>query len=113
VLVQDEIDLRRGARVTWNFHTPAKVRLDGSSALLQQNGRTLHAHILSPSGARFAVEPGDPDAHQDPQDVRNLVIKLPRDNGAQRIAVLLSPGDDAAPRVRLQPLSEWIKLARE
>jgi hypothetical protein len=113
VLVQDEIDLRRGARITWNFHTPAKVRLDGSSALLQQNGRTLHAHILSPSGARFAVEPGDPNAHKDPQDVRNLIIRLPRDNGAQRIAVLLSPGDEEPPRVRLQPLSEWIKLARE
>jgi hypothetical protein len=112
VLVQDDLNLPRARRVTWNFHTPAHVRLDGPRAVLEQNGRTLHARILAPAGARFDVLPGDPGAKYEPQDVRNLVIDLPHVEGKERIAVLLSPGDAEPPQVKLRDLAEWIESAR-
>lgn len=114
VLVQDEIQTEQPVRITWNFHTPAKIQLEGTSAVLSQGEAKLHARILSPEGARFEVVSANPPKPQAQQpEVSNLVIRLIGRVGTTRIIVLLSPGggeSEAAPPVEM--LEKWIEKGR-
>ncbi len=55
VLVQDEITLLKihPISVEWNFHTAAKVEVDGNKATLTLNGSKISAVLLSPANAKF------------------------------------------------------------
>ncbi len=115
VLVQDELEgVQEGAEVRWAMATEAEVKIDGRRAALTQGGKTLHAEILSPAGARFelaSTDPGDDRQHQN-KGARMLVAHV-ESRGRKtpmRIAVLLTPvgrgwGRMAAPA--LTPLSAW------
>ena len=111
VLVQDEFVLEKPVDVAWGMTTAAKITLDGSRALLTQDGKELHARILSPADAVFTKE----SAEQKPPQVTNkgirrLMIRLPDQKGRVTIAVLLSPvwPDAKMPRTpELTPLSKW------
>lgn len=119
VLVQDELEADKPADVWWFLHTPATVTTsdDGRLATLRQGGAALRARLLVPAEARFTVQPAEPlpcSAHPERQarndHVRKLTIHLPA-TAALRLAVLLTPQDDAASDVRatprITPLSEW------
>ena len=92
VLIQDEFDLRNVTGIAWGMTTDASIDLQGDVAVLTLKGRELKARILSPAGAVFSME----SAEQEPPQKRNagvrrLVVRLPRSQGAIRVAVLLSP----------------------
>ena len=107
VLIQDEIDIKRPADLVWAMHTSAGVALAGTSAVLTQDGKTMHARILSPQGAQFETASADPGAPQKRNEgVTKLVIRLPQAAGAVRVAVLLTPDADAA-APSLAPLKDW------
>ncbi len=53
--------LKPGATVRWTMATRAEVSLDGATATLTRDGRTLVARITGPSGAAFTVRPAAPD----------------------------------------------------
>lgn len=111
VLVQDEAEVgEKPVELFWNFHTPAKVELDGASATLTLGGETMRVTILSPEGARFELLNANPPPPQRQQPVvKNLAINLSGASGAVRIAVLFSPaGSEDRGATPLQPLSEWI-----
>jgi len=112
LLVQDEVKFAEPVRLVWNFHTPAKITLAGSSALLEQDGQHIAVHILSPKGAGFGVISSDPPPPQAQQpDVHNLIILLNRTKRSVRIAVLLSPVDDKS-RPVIEPLAKWISQGK-
>jgi hypothetical protein len=90
--------------------TDAKITLDGGTATLEQNGKTLIARILSPKGAKFSMRTAE---QQPPQKsnkgVTRLVVELPGSEGEVTIAVLFSPqweGKETA-GWRVEPLTEW------
>ena len=111
VLVQDEFDLSSPCGMTWGMTTDAVVTVEGATATLRQDGKTLRARILAPAGASFSVE----SAEQKPPQRRNegvsrLVIRLKGVGGNTRVAVLLSPVwpvGGAVDTARIEPLSRW------
>lgn len=108
VLVQDEIAAGRPVEVVWALHTKAEAAVDGDGARLTQGGATLHARILAPEGARFAVEEVNIPAPQRPAPgVRKLVVRLPDTVASARIAVLLAPGAGPADLPNVVPLDQW------
>jgi len=111
VLVQDEFDLVKPCDIAWGMTTDADITLNGSSAVLRQEGKELRARIIEPKGASFTVE----SAEQKPPQKRNegvsrLMIRTHGGNGAFRFAVLLSPvwaGGNPVENVRIEPLERW------
>jgi len=110
--VQDELQAPRPVDVVWNFHTSAKVDLQGSRAVLSQGKVQIQARILSPEGARFEVISANPPPPQRQQpDVSNLVIRLPKRTTNIRVSVLIDSVDsDFKPT--LEPLTKWIAVGQ-
>jgi hypothetical protein len=110
VLLQDEWT---GAKqeVRWGMVTRAEIKPDGSSAVLRQEGKALHARILSPANAVFTVESTAPptDRERDNKGTRLLTVRLaPQAEGSQTLAVLLWP-EHGKPieAVEITPLDDW------
>ncbi len=92
VLIQDEILLPAPGEVLWTMMTAGEVVLREHEAQLEQGSAQLHARILSPDGARFAVLPANPPPPQSPNpDCKRLVVRLPDKVTSTSIAVVLSP----------------------
>ena len=121
VLVQDELEADRGLTLRWAMHTRAEVRLAGERdgrgdrAILALGGALLEARLLSPAGARFAVEAVQIPLPQRPSPgIRRLEVTL-QDVTSVRLAVLFTPlsgGAIAAPPApgaapALIPLDRW------
>jgi len=129
VAIVDEVELSAPSRITWNFHTRAKISIDGGSgdgATLRLGGKMMHARIVAPAGATFEIQSANPPPPQKQQpDVRNLVVHLPSLLSHTRIIVLLTPegraseetggeGDAAGALGRapkFEPLARWIEEA--
>jgi hypothetical protein len=111
VLVQDELTAPAG-RVRWGMMTGAEVKLDGAEARLTQKGKTLHARILEPEGARFeVVSTKPPTSRENPnKGTRMLAIHVePGESPELRIAVLLCPGRHigTVTTPNVIPLKDW------
>jgi hypothetical protein len=112
VVVQDEVEAASTpVDVVWNFHTRARIELDGARAHLMFGSARLDARIVSPEHARFEVVSANPPPPQAQQpDVTNLVARLPGTREV-RLAVEFSPsGSPATPGT--EPLDRWIALGR-
>lgn len=111
VLIQDELTgLRPGSVIRWQMATRAEIITDQANATLTQDGRTLHAQVLTP-GATFTVASAEPpaDGFNAPNPGVRLLIATataPAD-GTLRLAVLLTPGAAAPVAPDLDPLDAW------
>lgn len=111
VLVQDELTLAEPAEVAWAIITAAKVKLDGATAELSQDGRLLTMRLLSPAGATWSVA----SAEQDPPQRSNkghlrLSTTVNAKKGPLTIAVQLCPhwpDRGPAPAPKLTALNTW------
>lgn len=114
VLVQDELALSKPAEVLWTMHTRAKVRVDGSQATLRQGGKTLQVKLLSPASAQFSFEEVDLSPPQRPtKGLGKLLVRLPGQEGALRVAVLFEPEGSQFGEVALIPLAGWGELLQQ
>ncbi|MBI3969882.1 MAG: heparinase II/III family protein [Chloroflexi bacterium] len=116
LLVQDEVEASRPVDVVWAMHTKAVVAANGDRAALVQGGVNLEARLMSPTGARFAVEPvAIPPPQRPAPGVRKLVVRLPEKVVTARIVVLLTPlpagpaATVARGLPRVVPLDRWAK----
>jgi hypothetical protein len=112
VLVQDEFELEVPCEVAWGMTTDAEIAIgEKGVAVLTLKGKRLVARVFSPSGAEFSAESAEQNPPQSlNKGVRRLVVRLPKQAGDLRVAVLLSPvwGDDwEVKTVALKPLGEW------
>ena len=117
VLVQDEIEtLKPATTLTWQMLTSAQIVLDGRTAILTQNGRTLRAEILTPQSGRFVTRPATPPTAAENQNrgITSLMAEFRPPAAAvdasTRIAILLTPeGDRWSPRPTplVIALDEW------
>jgi Heparinase II/III-like protein len=58
VVIQDEVDAKIGAEITWTIHTAAEpVAITGSQARFCLGNDEFDARILEPAGARFELSP--------------------------------------------------------
>jgi len=112
LLVQDEITgLAPGAEVRWAMLTPATLQLDGASATLGQQDHRLHARVLSPAAAVFAMEPAQPATEAEtPNPGYSLLtvrVHAPAEaTSPLTLTVLLSPRPVTSPPPAA-PLAEW------
>lgn len=107
VFIQDEVVAPSPVDIAWNMHTQASVTLQASSssspptAVLQLNGQTLQAQILSPRGAYFEVISANPtplNLNSIPPEnpntgVSNLTIRMPMTQNATIKVILSAPGN--------------------
>jgi hypothetical protein len=116
LVVLDELTAAASpVKVTWNFHTAAKITLaaDGHSATLTgANGEVLKATILSPADAAFKVLSATPPPPQNQNaGINNLTIQLPQPIDKAKIYVVLASPDDAAPQAD-DLLDQWIAAGK-
>lgn len=97
VLVEDEIRTEVPTDLYWLMHTPAKIQLNGTRAVLSLKGKKLYAHLLRPVEAVFTVLPAapmpgspQPARQAENEGISTLAIRL---GGVDhtRISVLFSP----------------------
>ncbi len=108
VLIQDEFSMPQDKELIsqWNFHTRAKVKLDGRTAVLSLGGKHLKATLLSPAEGKFEMEVCDaPPPQKANAGVVNLFV---RGGDVGRFAVVFGAVDDAGPP-RIVDLSTWEK----
>ena len=107
VLVQDEIHLDRPLHVTWAMHTRAQVAVNGRTATLTQNGKTLVARLLLPAKVTFEAGPAPSlQGQQANTGVTKLMIHFEMTDNTQ-IAVLFAPGTNEPQVPKLTPVSDW------
>ena len=93
VAVRDHFVLADAAEVVWGMTTDAEISIasDGS-AVLTQDGRRLHAHVIEPNGATFSSESAEQMPPQETNvGVRRLVAKVKGQPGPLDIVVVLAP----------------------
>ena len=113
VLVQDELEAARPVEVGWALHTRADVAVGGrgDQATFTQGGARLEARLLSPAGARFAVEPVTiPPPQRPAPGVHKLTVRLPDKTTSTRLAVLFAPVTSTTASLglpKITPLDQW------
>ena len=108
VLVQDQVRLNQREPIPfeWNFHTPAKVVLDGKHATLSLGDAKLRVTLISPEDGKFEMSNADaPLPQKQNMGITTLQIKCSGLEHGQ-IAVLFSAvDDDTIPPI--EDLSRW------
>jgi len=113
-LIQDEITgLKPGSKIRWAMVTEATAQIDGTTATLSQEGKTLNARLLSPTQTHFEIIPADPP--QDDFNVANpnhrilIATATAPENGTLTLSILLTPESVAVSSkpYKLTPLENW------
>ncbi len=89
--LDDVIQLKQPAEVTWFIHTKAKATASGKTATLSRGKVTLRAEILSPADASFTLSPVDLKPPQREDTFQKLSVRLPAGGTAPRITVRFTP----------------------
>ena len=120
-LVQDEIQGNAPSDLWWFGHSfpgiPGEVGASGKQATLKVNGKTCHACLLSPEGARFAFMDArplptspDPDIQQQNKGATKLAVHLPETEDVT-IAVAFAPvydfEEEPSMAFDVTPLETW------
>ncbi len=119
VAVRDEIRLKKPAEVLWSLHTRAKIEFadKGRTARLSQNGKTLEARLVSPTGAVFTERPAaplkvspNPEGQKHNRGFRTLTVRLDGRDRMDIAVVFQSAGENQAATIAAaaaRPLAEW------
>ena len=113
VIIQDEFKATNlPATVRWAMVTPAKVLVESNkSALLQQEGKTMHLTVLTDEEIQLRTYSTEPKADYDAPnpDTRLIGFEVSLSSGqAVRMAVLMSLSSaNAKPSIDLQSVLQW------
>ena len=98
VLIRDELHgVAPGLPVRWQMATRAAISLNGRTATLRQDGKTLHVAVLAPAEAAFQVQPAAPPAdnfNAPNPGVQLLFLTVPAPAGGAvdlQVSLTLSP----------------------
>ena len=87
VVIRDTITAPKDA-VRWGMVTRAKIELDGSKAVLRQNGKTMRVEILSPAGAKFEVlSTKPPTEKENPNQGTRMLAFTAKPNGSKPLTL--------------------------
>ena len=112
VIVQDELETSASATVRWGMLTQAEVHdLDGGSAVLRRQGKSLTISVLSPASAELrtyetATPPSSIDHANPGTRMIGFEVKIPAST-RQRLVVLLTPGGTSPQETVIKPLADW------
>jgi hypothetical protein len=114
LLVQDEIDgVPPGKVVRWGMVTAADVELDGSRAVLRQDGQEMRVEIVEPRELVFEVVSTAPPTPEEKRNTGTRMLAIHRiSSGApQTLRVSFSPAGAKAAMPPLRPLAAWESVA--
>jgi hypothetical protein len=86
--------------VRWGIVTEARIELDGNTAVLTQDGKTLRAEILEPAGAKFQIVSTKPPTAQEKQNKGTQMLAITIEAGPSgnvALSVLMQPETGAKP----------------
>jgi len=115
VLIRDEV-IHPAGPVRWGMVTGAECKLDGATATLTREGKTLVAEILSPAGATFEiVSTSPPTSKENPNTGTSMLATTvtPRRGATVAITILLRPVGERwnpAPKPTPVPIAKWKSL---
>ena len=112
ILVQDDISgVAAGTNIQWRAHTNATdIALDGTTATLTLNGKTLQASILNaPSGVVFSTMTADPMPQDPPIPTGGEYAVNPSNEGVTVLVIETEGGSDLSLQVLLNP--QWDGMA--
>lgn len=90
--IRDELAARQPVEALWGMVTEAEVEIDGATATLRRNGKTVKARILAPDSARFDIVSTQPPKPQMRNEgTRKLVVRLTGKVTSADIRVILEP----------------------
>jgi len=106
VLIQDEIDWNGDNKnVLWNFTTKARTEINGNTAILRQNNKTMKAFILAPHNAVFDMLSAYRESPENPnKGFHRLVIHYDEKNAQTRLVVLFA---EQKQNIKVIPLKNW------
>ncbi len=108
VLIQDEVTWLPEAKqheLRWQLTTDAEIVLDGNTAVLAKEGRTLLARILAPANAAFQVASAVAGPSEKPNPgFRQLIATIDDPAPQTCVAILLSL---APAEAEVVPLARW------
>lgn len=112
LLVQDEFTLKTPVPIAWGMTTDAEITVNEARiATLVQDGKRLHARILSPDTGAFSSESAEQAEPQNPnKGVRRLIATVPAGANEVTISILLCPewpGEVEVPLPTVRPLDQW------
>ncbi len=112
LLVQDEFILKSPVPITWGMTTDATITIvEPRTATLVQNGKRLHARLLSPENGVFTVESAEQaEPQRTNKGVSRLIATVPPGDESATVSIFLSPewpGEDTAPTPEVRPLEQW------
>ncbi len=114
-LLQDEFNAVGGVPAQWAMHTKASVSVNGRTATLTSNGKTMVAYIVEPASATFTSNVAPSPAGQSNNSMFNrLTINLVGTGAVMRLTVAFVPQRTGAPALnvlRTLPLNKWSSLA--
>ncbi|MCD4824950.1 MAG: heparinase II/III family protein [Phycisphaerae bacterium] len=121
ILIQDEVGCTSNDEIRWGMATRrAKIKLDGATATLTKDGKTLQAKILSPAGAKFEIVSPPAPIHKKERPnkgVSMLVFRVKPENKKQlRMVILLTPVGEQwkkLPPPKIQSLNKWEKHTKK
>jgi hypothetical protein len=92
VLIQDEIEAKEPVEVSWNMHTPAKVKVQGTKAILKQENSTLILEVLEPEGAVVELHQVSVPPPQRPiEGICKIIVRPTSKVRSARIVIRLTP----------------------
>jgi hypothetical protein len=104
VFVEDVLESELPVEVIWGMLTDADISLNGQAAVLQKNGWTLSAEILTPRHAVFDMAPTLAPAPQAPNSgVKKLVVRLGEKVTALDLKVNLTLHRTGQPKPKIAP----------
>ena len=112
IRIQDEITApARGVAVRWAMFTPAKATLDGSTATLNRDGRSLQLRVISPASVTLKIVPTDPPPHDfDASNPNTQLVTFTINlspGESQTLVVDFLPSDAVAQTPPVVPLANW------
>jgi len=111
VRIRDEIEKPVG-EVRWGMVTAADIKVSGNKAVLSQDGKALHAKVVSPPGAKFEIVSTKPPTDRENQNngTRMLAVKA-KAQGEKKLVIEVflekMPIFESQETPTLKPLGEW------
>lgn len=112
MVVIDEVAAKSAVKVTWNFHTGAKVAVaaDGKSVQLSNGKTQMMLAIASPAEGKFkVVSANPPEPQKQNAGVSNVVIELPN---VTRTTIQVVGSAEGGVGKGVESLEKWVGMGK-
>jgi hypothetical protein len=90
IIMQDYYETLNECNISWRGLTNANIKLNGNTAILTQNNKTINLKILSPNNAKFTIESAEQSSPEKlNKGVKILKIEFPAQKGINNLKLII------------------------